>query len=52
MFTIDTIIYFNYDSSLDEQLQNLFLFWIHNEKQINYEYIYVPFGSNVFYRKK
>jgi hypothetical protein len=52
MFAKDTIIYFNDDSSLDDQLQNLLLFWSHNEKKINYEYIDVRFGSNVFYRKK
>lgn len=54
MYAKDTVIYFNNQSSLEIQLQNLLLFYdrMNSEKQTDFEYIDVRFGSNVFYRQK
>ncbi len=54
MYAKDTIIYFNNQSSLEDQLQNLILFYnrMSTEKDNHFEYVDVRFGTNVFYRKK
>jgi hypothetical protein len=54
MFAKDTIIYFNNQSPLQDQLQNLILFYnrMSTEKDNHFEYVDVRFGTNVFYRKK
>lgn len=54
MYAKDTVIYFNNQSPLSIQLQNLILFYNKmSQEQNNYfEYIDVRFGSNVFYRQK
>ena len=53
-----SIIYFNNTRSFDEQLQNLGLFWKNmmdqaraQKKLLNFDYIDVRYGSNVFYKK-
>ncbi len=54
MYAKDTIIYFNNQSPLLSQLQNLILFYnrMKQDQVILFEYIDVRFGSNVFYRQK
>ncbi len=54
MYAKDTVIYFNNQSSLSSQLQNLILFYnkMSKEQNTEFEYIDVRFGSNVFYRQK
>lgn len=57
MYANDTVIYFNNKRSLVEQLDNLIEFWNHNKqstssKKMDYEYINIKYGSNIFYRQK
>jgi len=54
MYANDTVIYFNDKRLIVEQLQNLITFWNHRKSvgNINYEYIDIRYGSNIFYREK
>ena len=57
MYANDTVIYFNNKRPIIEQLKNLIEFWNHNKnnnssEDINYEYINIKYGSNIFYRQK
>lgn len=55
MYADNTIIYFNNKSSLQKQLSNLISFWDYmlkknHDYKIDFEYIDIRYGSNVFYR--
>lgn len=55
MYADDTIIYFNKDKSLDEQLDNLISFWNHAKSKnpnAKFEYIKLQYSPNIFYIEK
>lgn len=55
MYAKDTVIYFNDDSSLDDQFSNLVSFWDHAKKEkpdVKFEYIKLQYSPNIFYIEK
>ena len=55
MYASDTIIYFNKEKSLDEQLSNLISFWNHTKREkldAKFEYIKLQYSPNIFYIEK
>lgn len=55
IYVDDTVVYLNNERSYDEQFENLLTFWNHSKldrPNVNYEYIDVRYGSNVFFREK
>jgi hypothetical protein len=51
MYADDTVVYFNDQRPIVEELQNLITFW-KNASSTKYESIDIRYGSNIFYRQK
>lgn len=51
MYADDTVIYFNDQRPIVEELQNLITFW-KSASSTKYESIDIRYGSNIFYRQK